>query len=129
MIAAHITGDTYGTTIAAVMEQLKKETLLCETDDVYYSLQLALWELTSNIIRHSNKKKADFFIHWNDDQFTIEVFDYGDGFDWRPVLSKTVVSPRQLGGRGLFLIQQIAQHFSFDESGKKATVIIKRQRR
>ncbi|WP_235341078.1 ATP-binding protein [Anoxybacillus thermarum] len=100
-----------------------------QLDDMQkYTVQLVLWELVSNVIRHSTKKCANVYISWSDETVVIEVIDLGEGFEWEKQLNVRPPDLTNQGGRGLFLIQQLATHFSFDEKGKRAIVMIARKK-
>lgn len=126
MIQAQLNETNYSTMISAMLEQLDDRIQL---DDMQkYTVQLVLWELVSNVIRHSTKKDANVYISWSDETVVIEVIDQGDGFEWKNQLNNLPPHFTQQGGRGLFLIQQLASHFSFDEKGKRAIVMIARKK-
>ncbi|OQM45468.1 hypothetical protein B6A27_11305 [Anoxybacillus sp. UARK-01] len=124
-ITGKITENNYSKNMAAMLERLNQYIVLTEMEQ--YALQLVLWELISNVIRHSTVKKADVLIHLSTEDITIELIDHGNGFDWRSQITKappSLLAPHE--GCGLFLIQQLATHVTFDDAGKKARVIIQR---
>ncbi|AXM90284.1 ATP-binding protein [Anoxybacillus ayderensis G10] len=127
MIQAQLNETNYSTMISAMLEQLDS---CIQLDDMQkYTVQLVLWELVSNVIRHSTKKDANVYISWSDETIVIEVIDQGDGFEWEKQLNNLPPHfTQQEGGRGLFLIQQLASHFSFDEKGTRAIVMIARKK-
>lgn len=126
MIQAQLNETNYSTMISAMLEQIHGHMQL---DDMQrYTIQLILWELVSNVIRHSRKKYATVHISWSDEAIAIEVIDEGDGFQWEEKLSAPPPDFTRQGGRGLFLVQQLASHFSFDEKGKRAVVMIARKK-
>ncbi|MCL6616362.1 MAG: ATP-binding protein [Anoxybacillus ayderensis] len=126
MIQAQLNETNYSTMISAMLEQLDR---CIQLDDMQkYTVQLVLWELVSNVIRHSTKKDANVYISWSDEAIIIEVIDEGDGFEWEKQLNVAPPDLTHQGGRGLFLIQQLASHFSFDEKGKRAIITIARKK-
>ncbi len=126
MIQAQLNETNYSTMISAMLEQIHGHLQL---DDMKkYTIQLILWELVSNVIRHSTKKYATVHISWSDEAVVIEVIDEGDGFQWEEKLSAPPPDFTRQGGRGLFLVQQLASRFSFDEKGKRAIVVVARNK-
>ncbi|EMT46577.1 ATP-binding protein [Anoxybacillus flavithermus] len=126
MIQAQVNETNYSTIISAMLEQLDDHIQL---DDMQkYTVQLVLWELVTNVIRHSTKKCATVHMCWSTEMIIIEVADEGDGFQWEEQLNAPPPHLAYQGGRGLFLIQQLASHFSFDEKGKHAIVKIARKK-
>ncbi|WP_461200331.1 ATP-binding protein [Anoxybacillus sp. TBDG-1] len=126
MIQAQLNETNYSTMISAMLEQIHGHIQLDEIQK--YTIQLILWELVSNVIRHSTKKYAAVQISWSDEAIIIEVIDEGDGFQWEEKLNAPPPDLTHQGGRGLFLVQQLASHFSFDEKGKRAVVIVARNK-
>jgi anti-sigma regulatory factor (Ser/Thr protein kinase) len=76
--------------------------------------ELVLTELASNSLRYSGEP-VEFCLEWLDGSPVLHVWDCGDAFDWTP--------PRQEAasesGRGLFLVQAIAQHFSVERADER----------
>ncbi|SFA49237.1 serine/threonine-protein kinase RsbW [Anoxybacillus pushchinoensis] len=126
MIQAQLNETNYSTTISVMLEQLDSRIQLDEMQK--YTIQLILWELVSNVIRYSTKKHAAVHISWSDEAIIIEVIDEGDGFQWEEQLNAPPPDLTRQGGRGLFLVQQLSSHFSFDEKGKRAVVMIARKK-
>lgn len=73
------------------------------------------------------KKYATVHISWSDEAIVIEVIDGGDGFQGEEKLNTPPPDLASQGGRGLFLVQQLASQFSFDEKGKHAIVVVARK--
>ncbi|MCG6171176.1 ATP-binding protein [Anoxybacillus sp. LAT_35] len=126
MIQAQLNETNYSTMISAMLEQIHDRIQLDEIKK--YTIQLILWELVSNVIRHSTKKYATVHISWSDEAIVIEVIDGGDGFQWEEKLNAPPPDLASQGGRGLFLVQQLASQFSFDEKGKRAIVVVARNK-
>lgn len=126
MIQAQLNETNYSTMISAMLEQINDCIQLDEIQK--YTIQLILWELVSNVIRHSTKKYATVHISWSDEAIVIEVIDGGDGFQWEEKLNTPPPDLASQGGRGLFLVQQLASQFSFDEKGKHAIVVVARNK-
>jgi anti-sigma regulatory factor (Ser/Thr protein kinase) len=81
-------------------------------------LALALDELLANARAHGRPP-----IHvetWYDGRIVLEVTDHGSGFD--PRLPSTVPEKRRDGGRGLWIIRQIADHVGITSSEEGTTV-------
>ncbi len=81
-------------------------------------LSLALDELLANASEHGRPP-----IHvetWYDGRIVLEVSDSGAGFD--PRLPTNVPARADDGGRGLWIIRQIADHVSITSSPEGTTV-------
>ncbi len=113
-----------------VLHGVKAALSLEETDAVFYTIQLSLWEMFANIITHSqqnDEQKMDLTVSWTEKQVSLVFLDHGIGFDSSDTISSASISEvDQIGGRGLYLIQSLAEHFSYDETGRQATIILSR---
>jgi len=89
---------------------------------------LGLSEAVSNSIVHGNKndssKKVFISFLYHDNKLIITVRDEGVGFSIDDVKDPTLPENRKKeNGRGLFLIQQIADEVFFFDEGKKIQIL------
>ena len=95
-------------------------------DDKFFSIMIAATEAVNNAIIHGNKldnrKIVSMVVEASSQLITIEVKDSGNGFDFNDIADPRI--PENLlkeGGRGIFLIRQIADRVEFccSNSGSK----------
>lgn len=89
---------------------------------------LGLSEAVSNSIVHGNKndrsKKVFISFLYQDNKLVITVSDEGVGFSIDDVKDPTLPENRKKeNGRGLFLIQQIADEVFFFDEGKRIQIL------
>ncbi|SDL30527.1 ATP-binding protein [Halarsenatibacter silvermanii] len=94
-------------------------------EDLNFRLELAAREMLANALEHgcsSPEEEARVEISAHVGRVEISVKDPGDGFDWRqadmenmPVLEEK--------GRGLNLINQVADELEFNEDGNAITAV------
>jgi len=80
------------------------------SDAARYRLRLGVSELVTNGVRHAARRGArelEVRIRCSGGTIRVEVADPGDGFAW-PVGGCRLPPPRQRGGRGLYLVEQLA---------------------
>lgn len=85
-------------------------------------IHLCICESVSNAIYHGNNqdlsKNVTIFAECANDFLVVEVSDEGNGFDYTnlpdPTLSKNL---RKEGGRGLFIIRNLADQLVFKNNG------------
>jgi serine/threonine-protein kinase RsbW len=88
--------------------------------DVWLQCQLAVAEGFTNAVRHAHRDMpeatpVDLEVEIRDDLFNIRIWDHGPGFDLEGYF-KTLTLPideNAEGGRGLSLINQIADSLSY----------------
>ncbi|MED4728901.1 ATP-binding protein [Aneurinibacillus migulanus] len=117
--------------VELILRDLRSELSLQEECLLHYSLQLGIWEILINIIDHSPKAAANCHTHitirWTDSDIVLKITNRGSGFDWRKCLMTGLPSPAQQRGRGLYIIQSISKHFTFDENGESANITFARK--
>ena len=105
--------------------------ILAETisdKDVLYNFDLALSEACANVVRHAYKDMEpgdlEIVIKVNRPQdVTLEVADWGKGFPVSPLDVKNA-RPEAEGGRGLFIMSELADAFDVRrEDGKNIVAL------
>jgi serine/threonine-protein kinase RsbW len=93
-------------------------------DDIYGNIMVAVTESVNNAIRHGNRFDKDKNVHLRlsveEAALRFEIEDEGLGFD--PSVLPDPTAPENLenpGGRGIFLIQALADDVQFLEDGRK----------
>lgn len=97
-------------------------------DDIYGNIMIAVTESVNNAIQHGNQSDKDKNVHLtldiNDHDVCFTVKDEGDGFD-----PKNIADPlapeniEDMGGRGIFLIKQLADEVSFSDKGEAIKMV------
>ena len=92
-------------------------------DDVYGNILIAVTEAVNNAIIHGNKldieKDVILDVSSTKHVVTFTITDQGEGFD--PHNLKDPTSPEnidQLGGRGIYLIKNLADDYQYLEEGR-----------
>jgi serine/threonine-protein kinase RsbW len=92
-------------------------------DTSWLPCQLALAEGFTNAVRHAHRNKpsgliVDLEFQLFGDRLEIRIWDHGDPFDLIGYLEglPAKISPEAEGGRGLKLMQRIADHLSYDRT-------------
>lgn len=92
-------------------------------EDTYGNILIALTEAVNNAIQHGNKNNPDKkvlieFIN-NKNEILFIITDDGTGFDYQnlpdPTLPENI---SKIGGRGIFIIHQLADKVFFKNNGK-----------
>lgn len=117
--------------VELILRDIRKELSLKEECLLHYSLQLSIWEILVNIIDHNPEAAATCHTHiairWTDSDIIVEITNKGSGFDWRKYLTTGPPSLAQERGRGLYIIQSISKHFTFDENRESANITFPRK--
>lgn len=98
-------------------------------EDVYGNVMVAVTEAVNNCIFHGNKedKSKKVFLDFemeNSYRLLVRVRDEGPGFD--PAALPDPTSPayvEEVGGRGVFLMHQLADELSFRQDGKEVEMM------
>jgi serine/threonine-protein kinase RsbW len=92
-------------------------------DDIYGNIMISVTECVSNAIIHGNlqdlKKQVDLELKFEEEKLKFIVSDQGEGFDIHSLPDPT--SPENIekpGGRGIFLIKNLADEVEFINEGK-----------
>lgn len=119
-----------------LLEPLVEETeafLLQHTDDdeLVYRAVLLVSEAATNAMKHGNRfqpdKLVDLEINADGEGLRIRVCDEGEGFD--PATTDDPLAQNHLldtGGRGIFLIREMADDVSFADMGRCVIMTIRR---
>lgn len=92
-------------------------------EDIFGNMLIALTEATNNAIYHGNKSQPDkkvilHFLYQNH-ELIFTITDEGNGFDYQnlpdPTLPENIT---KIGGRGIFIIHQLADKVIFKNNGK-----------
>ncbi|MEQ8705667.1 MAG: ATP-binding protein [Phaeodactylibacter sp.] len=90
--------------------------------DIYGNILITLTEAVNNAIIHGNSndesKTVKIQLKRNENCLAVRVTDEGEGFDHQSVPDPT--SPEhllQVGGRGVFLMQQLSDGINFHNNG------------
>ena len=94
-------------------------------DDIYGNIMIAITEAVNNAIIHGNKSNKDknvsLYLQMPDETcIKFSVVDEGNGFDFENLSDPT--APENLenpGGRGIFLMKQLADEVAFLDQGKR----------
>lgn len=114
-------------TSEAIAEVEKIVTNICTEydipEDAFGNILIALTEAVNNAVYHGNKNDPDkkiiieFFNLHNEIIFTIT--DEGNGFDYKNLPDPTIPENiSKIGGRGIFIIHQLADKVIFKNNGK-----------
>jgi anti-sigma regulatory factor (Ser/Thr protein kinase) len=92
---------------------------------LFFSVKLVIWEIFCNLIEHG----GEIATHWIDieveefeNQLILSIYSNGSGFSWESYKNIQCPEISRIGGRGLYLIQQVCD-FTYDESGRNAKAI------
>jgi len=113
--------------VESIVDELRQTLEISE--DVYANLMVAVTEAVNNAVYHGNKEDAKKTIHVaflakNAYRLVVRVRDEGIGFD--PASLPDPTAPENIGklsGRGVFLMQQLADEISFADSGRAVEMV------
>ena len=93
------------------------------TDNLYGNIMIAVIESVNNTIIHGNKtdknKNVLLSATLHDEQIVFIVSDEGQGFDHQSLPDPTAPENiEKVGGRGIFLIKNLADEVSFKSEGR-----------
>ncbi len=91
-------------------------------DDIYGNIMIAVTEAVNNAIQHGNKsmtsKNVYLQLDLESNHIKFTITDEGTGFNYKNLPDPT--APENLdkiGGRGIFLMKNLADEVSFNETG------------
>lgn len=111
--------------VEGFLEEILRECQLGKTQSGH--IRLVVCESVNNAINHGNKfdehKFVTLFSDICDKYISFEVHDEGDGFDLSSVPDPTHEANRKIeGGRGLFIIRNLADECSFRNNGSVISI-------
>lgn len=102
------------------------------SDEVFSKAELAIIEAITNAIRHGNQENPDqkvrILLQADESSLTCTVEDEGHGFIPEEIMNP--LNPDQLletGGRGVFLIKEMADQVIFENSGRRVRMIFRKE--
>ncbi len=97
-------------------------------DDIYGNIMIAVTESVNNAIKHGNNcdknKNVTLTAVYEDNLVRFIVEDEGPGFD--PAKLPDPTAPEnleKLGGRGIFLMQQLSDEVNFSKDGRTSEMV------
>lgn len=93
-------------------------------EDNYGNILIAVTEAVNNAINHGNKQDPTKKVHMevtylSDRSLKFTITDEGDGFDYASLPDPTdPENIEKISGRGVFLMQNLADQIAFSEDGK-----------
>ena len=98
------------------------------SDDIFGNIMISVTEAVNNAIKHGNhednSKNVELVCLHEEHQLTFIISDEGNGFD--PLQLPDPTAPENLlkpGGRGIFLIKNLADEVKFSDDGAKIEMI------
>lgn len=96
-------------------------------DDIYGNIMIAVTEAVNNAIKHGNQnqrnKNVNLTLTIEEGLIKFKIEDEGVGFDYDnlpdPTAPENIEKP---GGRGIFLMKNLADVVTFEENGKIVTL-------
>jgi serine/threonine-protein kinase RsbW len=97
-------------------------------DDIYGNIMIAVMEAVNNGIKHGNledrRKMVSLTMELADERIYVWVEDEGKGFDYHNLPDPTAPENIELeGGRGIFLMQNLADEVNFQNGGNKVELV------
>ncbi|GAA4830549.1 ATP-binding protein [Algivirga pacifica] len=112
--------------VESFIDQARDE--LSFNDDIYGNIMIAVTESVNNAIIHGNQNNKEKNVHISlsidDHNIAFVIEDEGSGFDFSdlpdPTAPENIDKP---GGRGIFLIRNLADEVHFHEGGNKVEIV------
>ena len=98
------------------------------SEDMYGNVMVSVTEAVNNAILHGNQsdvnKQVTLSLHIEDKTFLkFVVTDEGTGFDHNDLPDPTAPENiDKIGGRGIFLMEQLCDELTFDNNGRTTTL-------
>lgn len=98
------------------------------SEDMYGNVMVSVTEAVNNAILHGNQsdvnKQVTLSLHIEDKTFLkFVVTDEGAGFDHNNLPDPTAPENiDKIGGRGIFLMEQLCDELTFDNNGRTTTL-------
>jgi len=90
--------------------------------DLYPNILISLTEAVNNAIKHGNRSDHSKVVYIETrrriDRVCCIITDEGNGFDYQSLPDPTTPDNiEKIGGRGVFLMQQLSDHIKFHDNG------------
>jgi serine/threonine-protein kinase RsbW len=93
-------------------------------DDAVSSIEIALSEACTNVLKHSGPgDEYEVRVDIDDDVATIEVVDRGHGFDSSSLVGDERVPPTAERGRGIELMKALVDSVRFESKPADGTIV------
>ena len=112
--------------IEKFIDEISNECAL--NSEVYGNVLIATLEAVNNAIVHGNKLNENLEVKINasfkSDTLFISIEDKGKGFDYKHIPDPTAPENiEKINGRGIFLMERLADQISFYENGSKVELV------
>ncbi|GAB4327162.1 MAG: ATP-binding protein [Flammeovirgaceae bacterium] len=112
--------------VESFVEQAKEKFRF--NDDIFGNIMIAVTESVNNAIIHGNKQDKEKNVHltveYDNNNIAFTVEDEGNGFDIHQLPDPTAPENlNKIGGRGIFLIKNLADEVKFVDNGRKVKMI------
>jgi serine/threonine-protein kinase RsbW len=112
--------------VESFVEQAKEKFKF--NDDIFGNIMIAVTESVNNAIIHGNRQDKEKNVHltveYDKDNIAFTVEDEGSGFDIHHLPDPTAPENlSKIGGRGIFLIKNLADEVKFADNGRKVKMI------
>ncbi len=96
-------------------------------EDTFGNILIAVTEAVNNAVYHGNKtdknKKVTIELFNQKNQLVFSIKDEGKGFDYKNLPNPTLPENiPKIGGRGIFIIHQLADKVEFKENGSRVNI-------
>jgi serine/threonine-protein kinase RsbW len=97
-------------------------------DDIYGNIMIAVTESVNNAIKHGNNcdknKNVTLTAVYEENRVRFIVEDEGPGFEPEKLPDPTAPENlEKLGGRGIFLMQQLSDEVNFSNNGRTSEMV------
>ncbi|MBD5560737.1 MAG: ATP-binding protein [Clostridia bacterium] len=89
------------------------------------ALRLVSMELLNNIADHSSADVVELSCKLQDGVVSITIDDNGPGFDYHEVMERSMVDPFDERGRGMLIVQAIADELRYNPAGNSVRVVLR----
>ena len=112
-----------GKTVNEVIGAISQTRTLNEEDG--YRVRLVLNELLNNIVEHSTAGSIEVSVSLGPNMLHLIITDDGQGFEYADLLNQDVTTGEALmqdSGRGVFIVQTIAERLHYNNAGNSVEV-------
>ncbi|MFE8703016.1 ATP-binding protein [Cytobacillus sp. FJAT-54145] len=107
--------------VNAVLEKIDYISDYSCSETFVYNIKLALWEVFTNFICHGNecsRCNIQVRIDETETEIALTITSIGNQFDWEKYKGMDCPDNDQVGGRGLYILQHICDHLSYENMGQ-----------